>query len=762
MMYPPKSATMKHLYAPKLLSVFVFAALALHSGTLYGQCNVNEKYDKIISGYHSSIALKDNGVYAVWGSSMQSTGANDQLAPQDINSTNYSALTGTIYKAALGGKSAGPSVDQAILLTSDGLWAWGVVGNVLKSTVKSTAAFGRITSPSGGVGSTALGLPTGVAPTDVQSLFATYQTLILVTKIVNNVGGDVYILTQTSLAAEANGGTPVNNAGSSSWKQVKIDASTNLTNVTSARGQVYNASNNAFIAVTAAGLVYTWGNTTYTGSGAIAARNYATLVTLPQENAINITPKMIGITGGGASGATTCTNTYFVLSTTGNLYSMGNNSLRQCGDFTTTERTSWVKVKKSAAANDYLTNVNFFSCQEHNASYPAVAAITSTGNIYTWGHNSSGMLGRTDDGTAGGTLSTTTFDPGNPVGFTGTAVSIEMGGHTMVYTKTGSTQFCYVGHYTNGSMGDGTSGNNGASAATSLKHDCASTPNISICGYVPVTPSTTTSTISVSSPLITANGISTSTITIRLKDQNGNNLTSSGGVVTVYTDHGTLGTVVDNNDGTYTVILTSDSNPATASITYEINGSSASSSASVVFSSSLPVKWGDVKAFRKYKTQMVEWVTEQALNVSHFTVERSLNGIDWKVVADNIAVQNGDWAHAYSYTDKEYLHEQVYYRIREADKDGKFAYSAVLRLDADAGYNRVIAYPSPTNRILYIGNVEKSKLSNISLYAISGDLVKNWNQPQDSYDLGTLAPGIYILKVTLTDGTNQTIRIKKT
>jgi hypothetical protein len=283
------------------------------------QCNVNDKYDKIISGYHSSIALKDNGGYAVWGSSMNAAGTADVLAPQDINSTNYAALTGTIYEAALGGKSAGASVDQGILLTSTGLWAWGVTGNVLKSIIKSTTAFGRIVSPSGGVGSTALGLPSNIAPEDVQALFATYQTLILLTKISGGSGGNVYVLTQTSLAAEANGGT-VGSAGSSSWVKVKTDASTYLNNVTAVRGRVYNTTNNAFIAQKSNGQLYTWGNTSYTGSGAAAARNYATLMTLPAESAVSIIPRMIGVTGGGGTGATTVKNTYYVLSTTGNLY----------------------------------------------------------------------------------------------------------------------------------------------------------------------------------------------------------------------------------------------------------------------------------------------------------------------------------------------------------------------------------------------------------------------------------------------------------
>jgi alpha-tubulin suppressor-like RCC1 family protein len=84
------------------------------------------------------------------------------------------------------------------------------------------------------------------------------------------------------------------------------------------------------MALTSTGSVYTWGNTTYLGNGTvIAARNYATLMTLPAEFSTSI-PKMVGVTGGGGTGATTVTNTYFILSNAGNIYSLGNNSQRQC------------------------------------------------------------------------------------------------------------------------------------------------------------------------------------------------------------------------------------------------------------------------------------------------------------------------------------------------------------------------------------------------------------------------------------------------
>ena len=617
----------------------------------------------------------------------------------------------------------------------------------------SSAAFARITSPAG---AETTGLPTGITPDSVANLIASYQTLILHTK-----GGNVWILTQASLAVEANGGA-VGTAGSSTWKQVKTGAGVNLNQVTAVRGQVSSGSYNGFVALTASGKLYTWGNSTYLGNGsAVTARNYATEMTL--STGFSGTIKMIGITGGIAqSSYTTTRNTYYLLDETGRLYSLGDNSQKQCGDFTTTERTSWVRAQKSATSGDYFTNINYISAQEHNSSYPGIAAINTSGQLYTWGNNSSGMLSRTSDNTiSGSATSVVSYDPGVAVGFSGVAISVEVGGHTMVYLKEGSDRFCYAGHQIQDSMGDGTTTGAGSTSSATLIHTCSSTPQLEVCGYVPVVASITNSEISVSSNLITANGISTSTVTIRLKDAAGNYLTRSGGVVTVYTTQGTLGIVTDNNDGTYTVVLTSSNSQVTAAITFAINGTTASSSANVVFSSNLPVKWGDSRAYRKYKTQVVEWTTDEASNVSHFQVERSSNGRDWTVVLNKKQALTGEGRHSYSFTDNEYNPGLINYRVREVDLDGKAAYSVVMMIEADPGFNRIIAYPSPADKLLYVGNIEKSKLSTIVLYSINGEKVREWNHPQESYDVSTVQPGIYLLKVNTKDGGQQTIRIKK-
>ncbi|MDF2158552.1 invasin domain 3-containing protein [Algoriphagus sp. CAU 1675] len=91
-------------------------------------------------------------------------------------------------------------------------------------------------------------------------------------------------------------------------------------------------------------------------------------------------------------------------------------------------------------------------------------------------------------------------------------------------------------------------------------------------------------TLTASPNSIVADGVSQSIITVQLKDSDGNNITTSGGTLTLGTSAGTLGPVTDNNDGTYTAVLTSTPDPDLAVIVGRLNGDLISNSDIVHFS----------------------------------------------------------------------------------------------------------------------------------------------------------------------------------
>jgi hypothetical protein len=85
-------------------------------------------------------------------------------------------------------------------------------------------------------------------------------------------------------------------------------------------------------------------------------------------------------------------------------------------------------------------------------------------------------------------------------------------------------------------------------------------------------PAPETSIVTASPASIVADGTSSSTITVQLRDGDGTDLTQGGDAVTITTTHGMLTGVTDHGDGTYTAILTA-STIGTATIYAGVHGS---------------------------------------------------------------------------------------------------------------------------------------------------------------------------------------------
>jgi hypothetical protein len=92
----------------------------------------------------------------------------------------------------------------------------------------------------------------------------------------------------------------------------------------------------------------------------------------------------------------------------------------------------------------------------------------------------------------------------------------------------------------------------------------------------------TTSTITATSSSLVANGTTTTSITVQLKDASGNNLNASGGIVTLsVSGGGSIGSVTNNNNGSYSATYTSGTTSGTATISGTLAGSAFSNVARI-------------------------------------------------------------------------------------------------------------------------------------------------------------------------------------
>ncbi|MGC4128488.1 MAG: Ig-like domain-containing protein [Bergeyella sp.] len=423
------------------------------------------EYDNMISTYHSTIMREADGTFKVWGEYAAATGATHLGGPTAIAATSTTTpttnfvYTGTILRAAAASYG---NTEQFAVLTTAGLYVWGQTGRLVPTGVKSTTAFEAIT-----VGSNSTGLPTGVSPTDVKMMFGSYGVLTIVT-----CTGAAYVLT-TNGALNGDGTTTVTNT----WHRVMTSSTTTLDNVVALRG-----TSNALFALTSTGELYTWGSGTYINSSSYSttetangvARTYATSVSVPTGK----TPKMIGMTQSNST-----YQTYYLLTTDGYLYAMGSNYHGQLGN-SVADSALGVTTNSSAVWLNPMTNIAYISPNEHDgrsgASYGAINVLTTSGQQYAWGSDNNNMTGGDGSSTA------TPFIPG---GLTSSdyIIAVETGGHTSMNIKQCSNYFGYVGHYINGSMGDGTIDTTGSTKTTYSY----ATSAVTLCGAA-TTPSVTT------------------------------------------------------------------------------------------------------------------------------------------------------------------------------------------------------------------------------------------------------------------------------
>jgi hypothetical protein len=101
----------------------------------------------------------------------------------------------------------------------------------------------------------------------------------------------------------------------------------------------------------------------------------------------------------------------------------------------------------------------------------------------------------------------------------------------------------------------------------------------------------------------------------------------------------------------------------------------------------------------------LDWETASEINNSHFELERSVNGLTWNTIGSVAGNGNSQTMIAYAYTDN--LQGIVpagtlYYRLKQVDFNGTFAYSDIKTANIAAQAASVETYPNPTTDLVNI------------------------------------------------------------
>ena len=96
-----------------------------------------------------------------------------------------------------------------------------------------------------------------------------------------------------------------------------------------------------------------------------------------------------------------------------------------------------------------------------------------------------------------------------------------------------------------------------------------------------------------------------------------------------------------------------------------------------------------------------------------------------------------------------------YYRLKMVDKDGKFNYSIIIKVDLTKKYT-VSIVPNPAHDYIIINGADNFK--NIQLIDATGKLVRQLNKTTaNRYDIPGLNRGLYFVRLT---APGETITVK--
>lgn len=169
------------------------------------------------------------------------------------------------------------------------------------------------------------------------------------------------------------------------------------------------------------------------------------------------------------------------------------------------------------------------------------------------------------------------------------------------------------------------------------------------------------------------------------------------------------------------------------------------------------------KADCSKETNVLYWSTVSETKNDFFTIEKSMNGIEWEIVTHINGTGTSSVSHDYSVEDAITMRNQiVYYRLLQTDQDGRVSNpNAIIALSNSCmdEEDKLFLFPNPVNDVLSIVYVaDNTECANIFITDAFGKVVlrstKSLNKGVNiiDYSSNEFSKGIYILSFETKSG----------
>ncbi len=178
--------------------------------------------------------------------------------------------------------------------------------------------------------------------------------------------------------------------------------------------------------------------------------------------------------------------------------------------------------------------------------------------------------------------------------------------------------------------------------------------------------------------------------------------------------HGQSQTVGPIEDAENYVVTANDSNGGSESISKAVN------------CSKLPIELISFKGEALEKGNIMKWLTATEINNEYFTLEGSVNGVDFNTLTILNGQGNTTSTSSYSYLDRSAAKGLTYYRLSQTDFDGTTVEVGTISIErGETSFNITDLYPIPTSDIINMDFMApEQSVVDIEIYDLVGNTLE--------------------------------------
>ena len=175
-----------------------------------------------------------------------------------------------------------------------------------------------------------------------------------------------------------------------------------------------------------------------------------------------------------------------------------------------------------------------------------------------------------------------------------------------------------------------------------------------------------------------------------------------------------------------------------------------------------PILLLNFEAVKQGSTVQLSWQTSSEVNSDHFVVEYSKDGSSWQSIGSVAAAGNSSITKSYGFNHPNPVNGANYYRLRQVDIGGAFAYSniRVVNFNTKTG---IKILPNPVIDRVYITSDANTTFNSVSVFTNDGKQLQQTGKfvPGNSIDMSRYPAGTYFIRITDGQGNTESHSIVK-